>query len=104
MSTIQGELVKDFQSTIAVGYNGFEETEMFNPEVTLKTAPTAVPATAKYRYVDDGDSRIDWSGIVIVVTVLLAVVTAALPQFEWFQELTGISSWIQFSKNVFGWR
>ena len=92
---------KDFQATMAMP--GFEETTMYDPGPYPKVPPAA-KVREGYRRIDDGDRRVDWSGILIVVVVILTILIAALPQFAWFQNLTAITGWIEFMKNVFGWR
>lgn len=66
-----------------------------------ETAP--VESIKEYRYVDDGDEPFDWSGVIIVIVVLLPVLVYFLSQSEFFQDWTGTDGWT-FLKNKMGWR
>jgi hypothetical protein len=38
----------------------------------------------------------------ILIGILLAFAVALLPQFGWFQSLTGIDGWVNFLRVLFG--
>lgn len=46
-------------------------------------------------------SEEDGSGKLIATVVIVLIIIGILPQFHWFQDLTGITGWIQALRTFF---
>lgn len=77
---------RDFQPTMAMNGND-------------RHRQNALPQPGEHKL---GQSPSEDSSWIIIGVLAVMCLIGALPQFEWFQDLTAITSWMQFLRNLLG--